>query len=85
MNASTAYNIGIAHLINNPGDREGAYNAIETFIVKLESDSEELKNWWKDIEDWRLPPAQVNMGWVKIGFVDAINYLNSDISFEDSL
>jgi len=56
LNAVAAYNIAIAHLINNPGDRVGAYETLKTFIDGLD-DSPDLKEWVSDMEKGEIKDA----------------------------
>lgn len=62
LHCVTAYNIGIAYLINHLGDREGALEAMGNYI---ESSAQlDLMQWWADIMTEDLPPADKKIGWI---------------------
>ena len=84
------YNIAIAHLINNPGDVEGAKEKVTMYLMRNEDDQ------WRDFwDDWLdlieftdlkdLPPANKNIGWVKIAFSYAFFYLFNGYKYEDAI
>ena len=55
LNAVSTYNVGIAHLIKNEGDAQGAIQAMEDFISTL--DDPILATWWKNAVAGDLPDA----------------------------
>jgi len=85
INVSIAYVATIHHLLNNKGDYSGAYQKCKDVIKSLED--EELKAWMNDIDKGEnaLPPADQNMGWVKIAFCYAIFYLKNNWDYEKAM
>ena len=45
----------------------------------------DLTTWWAEMKDGNLPDAKKNIGWIKIAFIYAADYLNSERSFEQSM
>ena len=84
------YNIAIAHLINNPGDVEGVKEKINKYLFDdIDNKCNEFKEDWTYLTDFTstkdLPPANKNIGWVKIAFSYAFFYLFNGYKYEDAI
>ena len=84
VHAVAAYNIAIAHLLNNFGDAEGAYRKAGDFIKS--TDCKALKAFWADLDKAEsqddLISATSDIGFVIIAFTYAFYYLRQDDDYE---
>lgn len=87
VQAVTAYNIAIAHLLNNFGDSEGAYEKARNYVDS--SNSTLLHEYWKAIDSAKdesdLIPATENIGFIMIAFSYAFFYLRQDYDYKTVL
>lgn len=84
VSAVTAYVIAIAHLINHPGDRNGAWERV-VFFSQGKGCNQEVKEWIKQIEAGIPEPAQPSIGFVKIAFVQAFLQLRKNATYLDAI
>jgi len=61
-NTVATYNVGIAHLLNNEGDAQGAIKAMGDFIATI--NDLVLTSWWDEVMEDKLPDATENIGFV---------------------
>lgn len=67
------YSIAIAHLINNAGDRQGAFDAAGSWAAA--NANEEIQGWLTDAQNNVNVPYEPLMGFVRIGFTHAFRHL----------
>ena len=83
--AVAAYNIGIAHLLNNPGDRSGTIEKVDNYLKEYDS-LPLYKEWWlEDVMQGRLCNCQKKIGWIRLAFTYAFHYLKNDWTYKDSM
>jgi len=74
QHASASYALAIRHLLLNPGDNHGAFNAVRTHLDG-EADAGEVGEWLADAASGRLQPAHPLAGFVRHGFTRAFYHL----------
>lgn len=74
VSADVAYVMAIAYLLRHPGDRQGAWLTVDTYGTTPDCDKETQK-WIQQIRDGKQEPAQPQIGFVKIAFVNAFIHL----------
>jgi hypothetical protein len=80
--STVAYVLAIRHLIQNPGDNKGAFNAAKDFV---KTESPEVLQWLEDAQVGNLPPAHPMAGFVRYGFTYAFHYLHEATSFKKAV
>lgn len=81
--STAAYAVAIRHLILNPGDSEGAFDA--AFHTSRHHEAREVRSWLRDAEQGNLPAFEFRMGFVKIAFTHAFYHLKQNTPYLDAL
>lgn len=74
QHASASYALAIRHLLLNPGDNHGAFNAVRAHL-DAEADAGEVGEWLADAASGQLQPAHPLAGFVRHGFTRAFYHL----------
>lgn len=82
QDATAAYVLAIRHLILNPGDAQGAFEAAYEFAA---TGSPEVLEWLKEAEDGRLPAAHPMAGFIRIAFTHAFHQLLGRAGFRRAM
>lgn len=80
VSADIAYVMAIAHLLRHPGDRQGAWLVVESYGARSDCDKETQK-WIQQAKDEKWEPAQPQIGFVKIAFVNAFIHLRRSSNY----
>ena len=86
--AVSAYNVAIAHLINNLGDRKGAIEAVAKYLK--ESGDADVKEWFEEAmnakdESEMISASPHKIGWIRIAFTFSFYFLKQGYSFEKTI
>lgn len=81
--SGAAYVIAIRHLVLQPGDAQGAFDAAEKVVS--ETDAEEVKEWLKDARQGYLPAFHPLAGFVRIGFTHAFYHLIKQTAYTTAI
>lgn len=81
--AVAAYGIAIAHLLNHPGDRQGAFGAAKTWAA-AHADGE-VQGWLADAAQGVSVPYEPMIGFVRIGFTHAFRHLRLDSGYIEAI
>lgn len=81
--ASAAYVIAIRHLMLNPGDALGAFNAARDVVS--EPGAEEVSGWLDNARSGILPAFHPLAGFVRIAFTHAFHHLIQNSSYESAI
>jgi len=81
--AEVCYVAAIVHLINNPGDSEGAYDVARR--IAFAKGCRQLQNWFDDIENSAPMAGTPQAGFVKIAFDHSFRHLKKNSSFETAM
>lgn len=71
--STAAYVVAIRHLMLNPDDNRGAFDAAKSILPVGEGD--EVRSWLENAEAGRLPAFHPHAGFVAIGFTHAFHHL----------
>jgi ADP-ribosylglycohydrolase len=82
LDATAAYVLTIRHLIQTPGDSEGALNTATEF---LSTGHVEVNQWLDDAMNHQLPDAHPLAGFVRYAFTYAFFHLKQRSHFEEAL
>ena len=79
---ATAYCIGIKYLIKE-GSRERAWEEVKKYI--LSTNSIKMQEVYQDIENNKKINAGVQIGWLRIGFTYAFQFLNKKYDYKTAI
>lgn len=81
--SSAAYVVAIRHLMLNPRDHIGAFDAAANILVS--DDAEEVLSWLADARNGDLPPFYPRAGYVRIAFTHAFYHLYHRTTYTEAL
>lgn len=84
QDANACYSIALAHLIQNPGDAEGALEVAGGWVQQAACPA--VQQWWREAaEAQTAPPCWEQGGWVRWAFVLAFMHLRLRTGFEEAI
>ena len=84
QHASAAYALAIRHLLLNPSDNHGAFNAVLAYLDG-EADAGEVGEWLADAASGQLQPAHPSAGFVRHGFTRAFYHLRRGTEYAEAV
>lgn len=81
--AVACYVIAIAHLINHPGDRGGAFDEAARWATCHAN--EEVRSWLDDAQGNVVVGFETQIGFVRIGFIHAFRHLHRGTAYVEAV
>ena len=81
--ANACYVLAISHLINHPGDNNGAFASARNYADTQGND--DIKGWFSFIDSGDCMPGTPTMGWAKIGFTHAFGHLKKGSGYVEAM
>jgi ADP-ribosylglycohydrolase len=81
--ASACYVLAISHLINNPGDYQGAFQVAQDYATTEGND--DINDWFRFLFSGAKMSAVTQTGWAKIGFTHAFDHLRRGSRYEEAI